>query len=266
MRLLFSGDVAWSTGRKALAEALPVIRRERGPFDFVIINCENAAHGKGMTDKIFGEFLALGVDAMTSGNHIWDKPAFFTVLDAETRIFRPANYPPSCPGRGHGIIERKGKRLGILNLEGQAFMPPIDSPFLCADRLIDELRRGGGEKLPIFVDFHAEATSEKQAMGYYLDGRVCAVVGTHTHVQTADERIMPHGTAFMCDAGMTGAHEGIIGVSYESAMPKFLTGLPTRFEPSESLPMFNGVILEIDEVSGLAMSITRVRMKIDIET
>ena len=129
MRLLFSGDVAWESGRKTFVQALPILKREYGPFDFIIINCENAAHGKGMTEKIFSEFLALGVDAMTSGNHIWDKPAFFSVLDSDTRVFRPANYHPSCPGRGHGIVERKGKKLGILNLQGQVFMPPIDSPF-----------------------------------------------------------------------------------------------------------------------------------------
>ena len=260
MRILFSGDVAWSTGRESLALALPVIRREYGSFDFTLINCENAAHGKGMTDKIFSEFLALGVDAMTSGNHIWDKPAFFTTLDAETRVFRPANYSASCPGRGHGIIERKGKKLGILNLEGQVFLPPIDSPFTCADTLIDELKSQGGENLPIFVDFHAEATSEKQAMAYWLDGRVSAVVGTHTHVQTADERIMPHGTAYISDAGMTGGHDGILGVSYESVMPKFINGLPCKFEASESGAAFNGVIVEVDEVSGLAVKIERVQI------
>ncbi|MBQ7168488.1 MAG: TIGR00282 family metallophosphoesterase [Synergistaceae bacterium] len=263
MRILFSGDVAWSIGRKTLAYSLPLLRRDYGPFDFIIINCENAAHGKGMTDKIFGEFIALGVDAMTSGNHIWDKSAVFTLLDSDTRIFRPANYPPSCPGRGHGIIERRGKRLGILNLEGQVFLPPIDSPFLCADRCIEELRAEGGESLPVFVDFHAEATSEKQAMGYYLDGRVSAVVGTHTHVQTADERIFPKGTAYISDAGMTGGHDGILGVSYESVMPKFIDGLPCKFEGSESGAAFNGVMIDVDDDTGLAESITRIQLPAD---
>ena len=261
MRILFSGDVAWNTGRKALAVALPVIKREYGSFDFILVNCENAAHGKGMTDRIFDGFIELGVDAMTSGNHIWDKPAFFPVLDAETRVFRPANYPLSCPGRGHGIIERKGKRLGILNIEGQVFMPPIDSPFECADVLVDELKAEGGENLPIFVDFHAEATSEKQAMAYYLDGRVSAVIGTHTHVQTADERVFPKGTAYISDAGMTGGHEGILGVSYDSVMPKFIQGLPCKFEASEDGAAFNGVIVEVDDESGLAERIERVQLK-----
>ena len=260
MRILFSGDVAWNTGRKALEAALPLIRREHGSFDFILVNCENAAHGKGMTDRIFDEFISLGVDAMTSGNHIWDKPAFLSLLDSETRVFRPANYPSSCPGRGHGIIERKGKRLGILNLEGQVFLPPIDSPFFCADRLIEELKAEGGERLPIFVDFHAEATSEKQAMGYYLDGRVSAVVGTHTHVQTADERIFPKGTAYISDAGMTGGHDGILGVKYESVMPKFIDGLPCKFEASESGAAFNGVIIETDDETGLALGIKRVQV------
>lgn len=262
MRILFSGDVAWNTGRKALAAALPILRQEYGGFDFTIINCENAAHGKGMTDKIFAEFVSLGVDAMTSGNHIWDKAAFFTTLDAETRIFRPANYAPSCPGRGFGIIERKGLKLGVLNLQGQVFMPPIDSPFVCADSALEVLKAQGGENVPVFVDIHAEATSEKLALAYYLDGRVSAVIGTHTHVQTADERILPRGTAFMSDAGMTGGHEGIIGVTYESVRNKFLTGLPVKFEPAIGLAAFNGVVIEIDEVSGLAIDIKRVQVKI----
>ncbi|MBR0034160.1 MAG: YmdB family metallophosphoesterase, partial [Synergistaceae bacterium] len=240
MRLLFSGDVAWESGRNTFTQALPIIKSEYGPFDFIIINCENAAHGKGMTEKIFEEFLALGVDAMTSGNHIWDKPVFFPVLDSDTRVFRPANYHMSCPGRGHGIVQRKGKKLGILNLQGQVFMPPIDSPFWCADALIEELKAKGGESLPIFVDFHAEATSEKQALGYYLDGRVTAVIGTHTHVLTADERILEHGTAFMCDAGMTGGQGGMIGVSRESVMPRFLQGLPVKFEQCDIDCAFNG--------------------------
>ena len=264
IRILFSGDVAWSTGRKALAYALPILKQEYGGFDFIIINCENAAHGKGMTDKIFAEFISLGVDAMTSGNHIWDKPAFFPTLDAEDRVFRPANYAPSCPGRGYGIIERRGKRLGILSLQGQAFMPPIDSPFPCADTAVDDMKAQYGEKLPVFVDFHAEATSEKQALAHYLDGRVSAVIGTHTHVQTADEQILPGGTAFMCDAGMTGSHGGIIGVTYESVKNKFLTGLPVKFEPCTDEAAFNGAVIEIDEVSGLALNIRRVQLAVEI--
>ena len=263
MKILFSGDIAWNTGRAALAAALPVIKKERGPFDFIVVNCENAAHGKGMTDKIFRDFISLGVDAMTSGNHIWDKPAFFQTLDSDLRIFRPANYSKQCPGRGHGVIEKKGKKLGILNLEGQVFMPPIDSPFSCADDLIEEMKNQYGENLPVLVDFHAEATSEKQAMSYYLDGKASAVIGTHTHVQTADARILRHGTAYISDAGMTGGHEGILGVKYESVMQRFLTGLPCKFEPSEDGAAFNGVVLEIDEATGLALSITPVQVPVE---
>ncbi len=260
MRILFSGDIAWNTGRKTLAYSIPVLKRKYGPFDFIIVNCENAAHGKGMTERIFESFIDLGVDAMTSGNHIWDKPLFYSILDSDMRIFRPANYSPSCPGRGYGIIERKGKKLGILNLQGQVFMPAIDSPFWCADSLIYELKSQGGENLPIFVDFHAEATSEKQALAYYLDGKVSAVVGTHTHVQTADEKILPGGTAYISDAGMTGGHNGILGVSFDSVLPKFIDGLPCKFEASESGAAFNGVIVDVDDSTGLAEKIMRVQL------
>ena len=265
-RILFSGDVAWKTGRRALAAALPALRREWGGFDFIVVNCENAAfNGRGMTEKIFQEFLDLGVDAMTSGNHIWDQEAFLPFLDSELQVFRPANYPAACPGRGCGVVERKGKRLGILNLEGQVFMPPIDSPFLCADAALSELRAKEGNALPVLVDFHGEASSEKLGMGYYLDGRVTAVVGTHTHVQTADERVLPGGTAYLTDAGMTGGHGGIIGVKTETVLPRFLTGIPTRFEQCVELPTFNGAVIEADESTGLAVSITRVQLPVELE-
>ena len=266
MRVLFSGDVAWNTGRNVLANALPILKKEYGCFDFTVINCENAAHGKGMTRKIFDSFISLGIDAMTSGNHIWNKPDFYAVLNEDNRVLRPANYHLSCPGQGYTIIERKGRKLGVINIQGQAFMPPIDSPFTCADTLIDEMKAKAGSNLPILVDFHAEATSEKIALGYYLDGRVSAVIGTHTHVQTADERILPKGTAFMCDAGMTGGHGGLIGVTYASAIDKFITGMPVKFEPCESLPAFNGAMIDIDDTTGLAVSIKRVNMPVDIGT
>ena len=185
-------------------------------------------------------------------------------LDSDLRVFRPANYSPQCPGRGHGVIERKGKKLGILNLEGQVFMPPIDSPFSCADVLIDEMKNQYGENLPVIVDFHAEATSEKQAMGYFLDGKVSAVLGTHTHVQTADAKILRHGTAYISDVGMTGGQNGILGVKCESVMQKFLTGMPVKFEASEEDPAFNGVILEIDEITGLALNIQAIQVPVEI--
>ncbi|MBQ9527320.1 MAG: YmdB family metallophosphoesterase [Fretibacterium sp.] len=262
MRILFSGDVAWNIGRYALAQALPVLKKEWGGFDFVVINCENAAAGKGMTEKIFNEFLDWGVDGMTSGNHIWDKNAFYPVLDAETRVLRPANYPPSCPGRGWTVLERSGKRLGLLNLQGQAFMPPIDSPFLCADAALEKLRTEEGETLPVLVDFHAEATSEKKALACYLDGRVTAVLGTHTHVQTADEQILPGGTAYLSDVGMTGGQGGVLGVKLDSVLPRFLTGLPARFEMCEEAPAFNGVVIETNDATGGAEKITRVQLPV----
>ena len=263
IRILFSGDVAGNAGRRTLAAALPELKREWGGFDFIVANGENAAsNNKGMTEKVFQELLDLGVDALTSGNHIWDRDAFYPILDAETRVFRPANSPPSCPGRGWGVVERGGKRLGILNLQGQVFLPPIDSPFRCADAALEELRAKEGKTLPVLVDFHAEATSEKQALAHYLDGRVTAVIGTHTHVQTADERVLPGGTASLTDAGMTGGQGGIIGVRTEAILPRFLTGMPMRLESCEDAPAFNGAVIEADEATGLAVSIARVRYDI----
>lgn len=266
MRIIFFGDIDGRPGREALAESLPGLRREFGGFDFTVINCENAAAGKGMTEKILGEFLGMGVDAMTSGNHIWDKSAFYDVLASDGRVFRPANYPPECPGTGFGVIERGGMKLGIINLEGRVFMPPIDCPFKCADACLDELRAKHGEDMPILADLHAEATSEKKAMGLYLDGRVSAVVGTHTHVQTADEQILPRGTAFISDVGMTGGHGGIIGVTAESVMPRYLTGMPSKFEVCEEDVQINAVVIEINELTGLAENITRVKRPVGNET
>ncbi len=261
MRILFSGDVAWDSGRKVLQALLTPLKQSYGPFDFVIVNCENAAHGKGMTEKIYNDFTLWGVDAMTSGNHIWDKSAFFQTLNEKNNVFRPANYHHStCPGRGAGIIERNGKKLGIINLQGQVYMPPINSPFTCADQKIEELKSQCNENLAIIVDFHAEATSEKQAMGYYLDGRVSAVLGTHTHVQTADEQILPKGTAFISDVGMTGGQGGILGVKLENAIPKFLNGMPSKFEACDINPAFNGVVIEINDLTGLATRITRLNI------
>ncbi len=261
MRILFSGDVAWNIGRYALAQALPVLKKEWGGFDFVVINCENAAAGKGMTEKIFNECLDWGVDGMTSGNHIWDKNAFYPVLDAETRVLRPANYPPSCPGRGWTVLERSGKRLGLLNLQGQAFMPPIDSPFLCADAALEKLRAEEGETLPVLVDFHAEATSEKLAMGYHLDGRVSAVWGTHTHVQTSDALVLPKGTAYLTDLGMTGPYVSSIGRDLKPVTKRFLTGMPSRFDVAEGPCVLEGAVIEFDPATKKASSIETLRIR-----
>ena len=259
MRILFVGDVDGSPGRTALAGALPALREEWHGFDFVVVNCENAAAGKGMTGKILEEFLALGVDGMTSGNHIWDKNAFYPILNEETRVLRPANYPPECPGTGVTVLRRGGKKLGVVNLQGRVFMPPIDCPFRCADALLEELRAKEGDALPVLVDFHAEATSEKKALALYLDGRVSAVLGTHTHVQTADEQIFPGGTAFLCDAGMCGAADSILGRTKESILRRFLPGMPTTLPVAGGVVKICGVVVEVDEVSGRATGIRRLQ-------
>jgi metallophosphoesterase (TIGR00282 family) len=254
-------------GRAAVAGALPVLRAQRKApglegFDFVVANCENAAAGKGMTGKIMEELFGLGVHGMTSGNHIWDKNLFYPVLIDETRVIRPANYPPECPGIGCTVIERNGKKLGLLNLQGRVFMPPIDCPFRAADAALDELRERAGN-VPLLVDFHAEATSEKRALAVYLDGRVSALVGTHTHVQTADERILPGGTAYISDAGMTGGHGGIIGVKTETALPRYLTGMPAKFEVCDSDVRINAAVIDIDDESGRAVGIERINESVE---
>jgi metallophosphoesterase (TIGR00282 family) len=256
MRILFVGDVFGRPGRTALASGLKELRAERWSFDFIVINCENAAAGLGMTEKVMNEMFDSGVDVMTSGNHIWDKKEFVPVLSLETRVLRPANYPPGAPGRGYGIFERNGHRLAVVNLQGRAFMPVLDCPFRTMDDILPTL----GCNL-IFVDFHAEATAEKVAMARYLDGKVSALIGTHTHVQTADETILRHGTAYLTDAGMTGAHGGVIGMKYDSVMPKFLTCTPSKFEVDDSDVRLQGVILDIDEETGRACDIRRIQLK-----
>jgi metallophosphoesterase (TIGR00282 family) len=253
MKILFVGDICGRPGREALKKTLPSLRKEAGPFDFVIVNCENAAAGFGMTEKLMDEMFGWGVDAMTSGNHIWDKKEFIPALDREPRVLRPANYPPGAPGRGYCVIERGERRLGVLNLQGRAFMPLVDCPFRTADAILESM----SERV-VFVDFHAEATAEKIALARYLDGRVSALAGTHTHVQTADETILPGGTAYITDAGMTGGHGGVIGDKYDSVLPKFLYGVPTKFEVEDSSPKLNGVVVDIDDESGRAADIRRV--------
>jgi metallophosphoesterase (TIGR00282 family) len=269
VKILFVGDVVGSPGRSVLAGALPFLCAQRKApglegfgegFDFVVVNCENAAAGKGMTGKIMEELFALGVHGMTSGNHIWDKNVFYPVLIDETRVIRPANYPAECPGTGYTVLERNGKKLGLLNLQGRVFMPPIDCPFRAADAALGELKelKENEGNVPLLVDFHAEATSEKKALAVYLDGRVSAVVGTHTHVQTADEQILPGGTAYISDVGMTGGHGGIIGVKTETVMPRYLTGMPAKFEVCDTDIRINAVVIDIDDESGRAVGIVRI--------
>jgi metallophosphoesterase (TIGR00282 family) len=251
MRVLCIGDVIGKPGRKALAGLVPLLRQELR-IDIAVANGENAAAGRGLTRKTADEIFAAGVDVITSGNHIWDDKEIIPHLATDVPILRPANYPPEVPGRG--LCSFGG--LTVINLMGRTFMADIDDPFRCADRLLATVPVG----TPVIVDMHAEATSEKFAMGWYLDGRVSAVVGTHTHVPTADQRLLPKGTAFVCDLGMCGPRDSIIGVDPEPVIRKFLTGMPARFSVAEKSKtvQFNAVLVDIDETTGQARSIERV--------
>lgn len=257
MRILFIGDIMGRPGRQAAARAIPLLSGQFGGFDFVIANGENSAGGFGLTEKVMKELFACGIDILTNGNHIWDKKDFIPLLDSETNVLRPANHPEGTPGRGFAVYEKNGEKLGVLCLQGRTFMPPLECPFRVGEKLAGECRVPA-----IFVDFHAEATSEKRALGVYLDGKVSAVLGTHTHVQTADDEILPGGTAFLTDAGMTGGHGGIIGMTAESVMPKFLYSTPCKFEISEDDVRFQGAVIDIDGETGRALDITRINMKL----
>ena len=266
MRIFFAGDIVGRPGRAILAKVLPILKKRFEYFDFVVVNCENAASGKGMTDKVMAELFAMGIDGMTSGNHIWDKNIFYPTLASETRVVRPANYPPGTPGAGYTILERNGKKLGILNLQGRVYMPPLDCPFRVADAALSELGKldKNEEPLPILVDFHAEATSEKKALAIYLDGQVSALVGTHTHVQTADEQVLPGGSAYITDVGMTGGHGGVIGVRHEAVLSRFLTCLPAKHEVCDTDLRINAVVIDIDDATGRAVDIVRVNEQVDL--
>ena len=243
MKLLFVGDVVGGIGRRTLAALLPGIREEHQP-DFVVVNGENAAGGVGITRKTARELLELGADAITLGNHAYRHREVYEYLDEEPRIVRPANYPKGSPGRGHTVVEASGRRLGVINLSGQVFLSAVRSPFAEADALLAELRDRSDA---VLVDMHAEATSEKVAMGWHLDGRALACVGTHTHVPTADARVLPGGTAYVTDVGMTGPRGGVIGVKREQALERFLTLTQVRFETSAEDPWLNAVVVEGDE-------------------
>ena len=250
MRVLFIGDVVGQPGRRALSALLPGVRDEFG-IDVVIANGENAAAGRGLTLRTAKEMFNAGVDIISSGNHIWDNREIIEELDSDKPILRPANYPQGSPGKG--IVRCKG--LTVLNVQGRTFMPAIDDPFRTADALL-----AAHPEKPIIVDIHAEATSEKAAMAWYLDGRVSAVLGTHTHVPTADARILPHGTAFITDAGMSGARDSVLGFEVEASKKLFLTQLPTRLtiEEKPAHVVMNSVFVEIDDKTGCATHIERV--------
>jgi len=254
MKVLFVGDIVGKPGREILRKGLrPLVERE--DIDLVIANAENAAAGFGVTKDIGDSLLDWGVDVMTSGNHIWDKKEVMGYIASEPRLLRPANYPAGVPGRGSYLAQTgDGRSIGIINVMGRVFMLSIDDPFAVVLKEIEALRH---RTRVIIVDFHAEATSEKIAMGWHLDGKVTLVVGTHTHVQTADERILPNGTAYMTDAGMTGPHDGIIGMEREPSLERFLSGMPTKFEPASANPRLNGVLVRADEKTGRATAVTR---------
>ena len=255
MKVLFVGDIFGRPGRQVSAEFIPKIIQEHN-IHFCIANGENTAGGFGLTQNCVDKLFSYGIDVITSGNHIWDRHETRRLLEENPRVLRPANYPPGVPGRGDIVAQTGGgMKVGVANLQGRIFMPAIDCPFRAADRLLEYLRQ---ETNIIFIDFHAEATSEKMALGWYLNGRVSAVLGTHTHVMTADEKILPGGTAFITDVGMTGPHESIIGVRIEQSLARLITQLPTRFSPSSEGLMFSAVIVEVNESNGKAVSIERI--------
>jgi metallophosphoesterase (TIGR00282 family) len=242
VKLLFVGDVVGGIGRRTLAGLLPGIRDAHKP-DFVIVNGENSAGGVGITEKTARELLEMGADAITLGNHAYRHREVYGYLDREERIVRPANYPKGSPGRGHTVVERNGMRLGVVNLSGLVFLQAVRSPFAEVDAALADLR---GRADAVLVDMHAEATSEKVAMGWHLDGRVAACVGTHTHVATADARVLPGGTAYITDVGMTGARNGVIGVKREQALERFVKLTNVRFETAEEDPWLNAVLVDAD--------------------
>ena len=259
MKILFVGDIVGEPGRRAVRRLLPRFREAQG-VDLVIANAENAAGGNGLTSNTAAEVFGAGVDVITMGDHLWDQKEIVRLLEDEPRIVRPANYPKGTPGTGGMIFEQVGKSpVGVINIQGRTFMPPLDNPFLAIE---EEIRRLQGETRIMVVDFHAEATSEKIAMARMLDGRVSAVLGTHTHCQTADERVLPNGTAFLCDAGFTGPHESILGREIEPVIQRFRTLLPQRFPVAREDIRLQGALIDIDDATGLARQIERVSLSL----
>lgn len=255
MRILMIGDIVGKPGRRAILENLSYLRTELN-IDLVIANGENAASGHGITKDIAKQLFAAGVDVFTMGNHVWNKKEIIDYIDKEKRLLRPANYPPGTPGVGFNTYKtRSGQVVGVINVSGRIFMQELDCPFRTIDKILEEVTPITNI---IFVDFHAEATSEKVAMGWYLDGRVTAVCGTHTHVQTADERILPRGSAYITDVGMTGPRDSVIGVTVDIVLDKFLSQMPKRFEVADTSYQLNAVMVEADEETGLALKIERV--------
>ena len=254
--VLCVGDVFGEPGRKAVQTLLPRLRKQY-EADLTVVNVENAAAGFGVTPLIARTFLDQGVDVMTSGNHIWDRKEIIQYIVKENLLLRPANYPPGTPGTGSVVVKAGPHKVAVLNMMGRVFLPHLDCPFRKADEEIPRLRQ---DTPIIIVDMHTEATSEAQAMGWYLDGRVSAVVGTHRHVQTADERLLPQGTAFITDLGMTGPVDSVIGVEPALAISRFLTQMPNKFEPAKGPAALHGAVIRIDPDTGRALSIERLRV------
>ncbi len=257
MKVLMIADVVAKPGRMAVLERIEDLR-EQYNIDLAVMNAENVAGGFSITPPLAEQFLAAGIDVMTSGNHIFDKREVIPYIEHQPRLLRPANYPPGTPGRGVWRGEVSGCKIAVINLIGRVFMQPSDDPFRTADELVNTL---GADTTVMLVDFHAEATSEKYAMGWFLDGRVSAVVGTHTHVQTADERILPKGTAYITDLGMTGSHAGVIGMNREDVIARFTSVTSKRAEHAQGDVRICGVVLDVDETTGRAREITRLSLK-----
>lgn len=255
MKVLLIGDITGSPGRKILGEKLGALQKKES-IDFTIANAENAAGGSGITPAIANELFSYDIDVLTSGDHIWRKKEIVGLITRENRVLRPANYPDDAPGQGFGIYEsRSGEKIGVVNLLGRVFMQPIDCPFRKVAECIEKI---SSITKTIFVDMHAEATSEKVALGWYLDGKVSCVYGTHTHVQTADEKILPKNTAYITDIGMTGPFDSVIGRNKEQIIERFITQMPTRFEMADSDVRINGAIVDVGTDTGYATSIKRI--------
>jgi len=260
MRLLFIGDIVGRPGRDLVTRGLAGLV-DYHQIDLVIANAENAAAGAGITRDIGEQLLGSGVDVMTSGNHIWAKREAIDYIGTEPRLLRPANFPAGVPGNGSYLARTAdGRSVGVVNVMGRVFMASIDDPFVVVLREVERLRQAARV---IFVDFHAEATSEKVAMGWHLDGKVTAVIGTHTHVQTADERILPKGTAYLTDVGMTGPHDSVIGVEIAPALGRFLNAMPAKFETATANPRLNAVVVEADDRTGLTIDVERLSYSLD---
>jgi len=258
MNVLLIGDIIGKPGRQLLEMFLPSLIEEHN-LDLVIANAENAAHGFGVTPETADQLYRTGVNILTSGNHIWDKKEVFEYISKEFRLLRPANYPPNVPGKGYVITQtRSGRTAGVINLQGRIFMGPSDDPFAAGMQLVEKIRR---ETPIIFVDMHGEASSEKQAMGWYLDGKVTAVFGTHTHVPTADQRILSGGTAYVTDVGMTGPYDSVIGIEKDQIIQKFLDQMPTRFEVAKENPIFQAILVRLDPDNGHALSVERITLR-----